>query len=102
MAIQNKALDILCVSFDSAVKEIKKASLSAQKWISGLKETLLEENESKYNTLCDKILEIEEECGEPPRKKMKIQLILDELCFTSFGTDFCEWIFNELFIRIII
>lgn len=97
----NKALDTLYESFDRSVKDVKIIADDTEKWLFELSESLLEENERKYNKLCDEVLGIEEkikEEGNTGEFIERLRSIPGELCFTSFDDDFCSWAFNKLLI----
>ena len=100
VALLNRILDILCERFDRDAKDVKEIAANTQKHLSELVDKLLCDNEDKYNKLCDEVLEMEEqeagEAGEedePPKKKLKVDTILNEPFFTNFGDSFLEWFF---------
>ena len=81
------------------MKDAKEIADNTHKHLSELVDKLLSDNEDKYNKLCDEVLEMEEEAGEegeedePPKKKLRVDTILNEPFFTNFGDNFLEWFF---------
>ena len=102
VALLNRILDISCERFDRDVNYAKEITANTHKHLSELVDKLLSDNEDKYNKLCDEVLEMEEEAGEegeedePPKKKLRVDTILNEPFFTNFGDNFLGLFFNKL------
>lgn len=96
----NKAMDTLHERFDDITRIIKEISANAQKRVLDMKETLLKENEEKYNKLCDEIIEMEEEYKEviPLEPAKRLEAVVNEFNFPKFGFDFNRWLFNKILI----
>lgn len=103
--IMNKAIDTLCERFDKAVKGVKEILSAAQRRITDLTEALLEENDKRYNALCDEALEIEEKNegkGDVQWKEediKRLRAISHELYFIDLDDEFYDVFFNKLFIK---
>lgn len=95
-----RAIDTLHERFDGITRIIKEISTNAQKRVIDMKETLLKENEEKYNRLCDEIIEMEEELKEviPPEPAKRLQAVVNDFNFPKFGFDFNRWLFNKILI----
>ena len=104
--IMNKAIDTLCERFDKAVKGVKEILSAAQRRITDLTEALLEENDKRYNALCDEALEIEEKNegkGDVQWKEediKRLRAISHELYFIDLDDEFYDVFFNKLFIKV--
>lgn len=82
--------------FDRATKDLQEIVANAQKEIEEMVEALLEENEKKYDQLCDEVLEIEDD--EAAGTKAEHKPVRCETRLANFEYVFCRWFFGKLFI----
>ena len=81
----------MCERHNRAFKEVQELASNAQKSLVEMRDSLLEETESKYTTLCEEVLEAEEEEEREGKDNggketmIKLMKASKELCFPVFG-----------------
>ena len=104
--ILNRALDILCGRHSRAFKEVQELACDAQKRLVELRDSLHGETESKYDSLCEEVLEAadEEEKREGTNDDggnetvIKLMKGTKELLFPAFDKGVLDMLFSKTLI----